>query len=96
MAKVVQTNITDENLIKETLQREGFSNIFTWTDRQGTKYPTHTHPNYEVRWVVDGILQIEENGEILELHPGDRMESDPNTPHSAYAKSTVTYVCGSR
>ncbi len=96
MAKVIHTDITDENLIKETLQKEGFFNIFTWSDPKDTRYPLHTHPHYEVRWIVDGVLQIEENGEIIELHPGDRMESKSNTPHSAYAKSAVTYVCGSR
>lgn len=96
MAKVFHTGITDEKQIKKTLQEEGFSNIFTWTDSQGTHYPTHTHPHYEVRWIVDGTLQIEEDGNIIELNPGDRIESEPNTPHAAYAPTTVTYVCASR
>ena len=96
MAKVIHTGITDRNLITKTLQEEGFFNIFTWTDQAGTRYGVHTHPHYEVRWIIDGTLQIEENGTVLELHPGERMESEPNTPHSAYAKTTVTYVCASR
>ncbi|MRI58955.1 MAG: cupin domain-containing protein [Epsilonproteobacteria bacterium] len=96
MAKILKTDITDENLMKKTLQEEGFFNIFTWHDRAGTKYPEHTHPHYEVRWIVDGVLVIEENGKRIELHPGDRMESLPNTPHSAYCPTDVTYVCGSR
>ncbi|NPA04104.1 MAG: cupin domain-containing protein [Epsilonproteobacteria bacterium] len=96
MAKVIKTKITDEKRIKETLQKEGFFNIFTWEDSKGTTYPTHTHPHYEVRWIVRGTLVIEENGEEIVLNPGDRLESEPNTPHSAYCPTDVIYVCGSR
>ncbi len=96
MAKVIKTDITDEAIMKKTLQEEGFFNIFTWSDRAGTRYPEHTHPHYEVRWIVEGVLVIEENGQKIELHPGDRMESLPNTPHSAYCPTDVVYVCGSR
>ncbi len=96
MAKVIKTGITDEQQIKETLRKEGFFHIFTWHDKRDTKYPEHTHPYYEVRWIVEGVLVIVENAQEIELHPGDRLESLPNTPHSAYAKSDVTYVCGSR
>jgi len=96
MAKVIKTNLTDAEKIKKTLQKEGFFNIFLWSDPEGRVYPVHTHPHYEVRWIVEGVLLIVENGKEIELHPGDRLESLPNTPHSAYAKSDVTYVCGSR
>ncbi|WP_070105400.1 cupin domain-containing protein [Nitratiruptor sp. SB155-2] len=96
MAKVIKTGITDEKAIKETLQKEGFSNIFIWRDAPHTKYPLHTHPHYEVRWIMDGILEIEENGTKYTLQPGDRLESEPQTPHTAYTPTGVTYICGSR
>ncbi len=96
MAKVIKTNITNTDLIRETLQKEGFFNIFTWQDGPNTSYPLHRHPHYEVRWVVDGILEITQNGKTIRLEPGDRMETEPNILHSAYTPTGTTYVCGSR
>ena len=96
MAKVIKTNLTDAEKIKKTLQKEGFFNIFLWSDPEGRVYPVHTHPHYEVRWIVDGKLLIKEGEEEFILTPGDRLESLPHTPHSAKALEDVTYVCGSR
>ncbi|SFP38403.1 cupin domain-containing protein [Hydrogenimonas thermophila] len=96
MAKVVKTSITDEKKIKEILEKEGYFNIFKWCDSEGTKYPEHTHPHYEVRWILSGHLQIIENGKTIDLFPGDRMESVANTPHSAYVPKDVCYICASR
>ena len=96
MAKVIKTGIIDEKIIKETLQKEGFFNIFKWQDTKGTVYPVHTHPDYEVRWILKGTLVIKENSKAIELNPGDRFETPPQTPHSAFAKSDVVYICGSR
>ncbi len=96
MADVVHTEITEEAVIVRRLKEEGFFNIFTWYDRAGTRYGVHTHPHHEVRWILTGRLVIEEAGRSIELGPGDRMESEPETPHSAYAPEDVRYVCGSR
>ncbi len=96
MAKVIHTDVTDESKIYETLRKEGFFNIFTWHDAKDTRYPVHTHPHYEVRWVIEGTLVIIEDGQELQLHPGDRLESLPHTPHAAYTPTGVTYVCASR
>ncbi len=96
MAKVVHTNTIDQEKIKKALQEEGFTNVFIWRDTKGTRYPLHTHPHYEVRWIVDGTLVIIEGSEEIELHPGDRLETLPDTPHEAFAKTDVTYICGSR
>jgi len=96
MAKVFHTGVSDEGKIRETLRQEGFFNVFKWCDRAGTRYPTHTHPHYEVRWILSGRLVIEEGGTAVELKPGDRMESEPDTPHSAYAPEEVCYICGNR
>ena len=38
MAKLFRTGVTDENMIKETLRKEGFFNIFTWRDAPHTRY----------------------------------------------------------
>ncbi len=96
MVKVEATGITDPKTIEEILQKEGFFNIFLWHDSANTSYPPHTHPHYEVRWIVEGELVIEQDGKRYHLKPGDRMESEPNTLHSAYAPKDVSYICGSR
>ena len=96
MAKVIKTNITDENKIINILKEEGYFNIFKWCDKKGTSYPLHTHPYNEVRWIINGELEIIENNTSFYLKPGDRMESVANTPHSAYAISDVCYICGSK
>ncbi len=96
MAKVIHTDITDESKIYETLKKEGFFNIFTWTDSKNTKYPLHTHPHYEVRWIVEGELVIVEDGKEIVLKAGDRLETAPNTPHAAYTKIGAKYICASR
>ena len=96
MAKVIETNITNEQEIIKILEKEGYFNIFKWCDKKGTSYPIHTHPHNEVRWILNGELEIIENGVPLRLKAGDRMESVANTPHSAYAISDVCYICGSK
>ncbi|SMC08954.1 cupin domain-containing protein [Nitratiruptor tergarcus] len=96
MAKVIKTGIRDEKTIKETLQKEGFFNIFTWHDEPHTSYPVHSHPHYEVRWIIDGVLEITQDGKTIRLQPGDRLESEPNTPHSAFTPTGTIYVCASR
>ncbi|WP_353662690.1 cupin domain-containing protein [Hydrogenimonas sp. SS33] len=96
MAKVVHTGITDETEIRRILEKEGYFNIFRWCDSAGTRYAEHTHPHDEVRWILSGTLHIMEMGATLELQSGDRMESEADTPHSAYAPEEVCYICGSR
>ncbi|MRI82894.1 MAG: cupin domain-containing protein [Nitratiruptor sp.] len=96
MVKVVHTGISDPNQIRQILHREGFGNIFLWSDRGGTSYPPHRHPHHEVRWIVEGELIIEQDGRRYHLRPGDRLESSPNLLHSAYAPCDVTYICGSK
>ncbi len=96
MARVVETGITDESEIRQILEEEGCFNIFRWSDAASTSYSEHTHPHEEVRWVVSGVLEIREGKRRLRLHPGDRLESSANTPHSAYVPEDVVYICASR
>ncbi len=96
MSEVKHTSITDEKRIEEILKSEGYFNIFVWHDRAGTRYEEHTHPYDEVRWVVSGTLQIMESGSTITLNAGDRLESEADTPHSAYVPEDVTYICASK
>ncbi|WP_457594438.1 cupin domain-containing protein [Hydrogenimonas sp.] len=96
MAKVERTGITDKKRIEEILKSEGCFDIFVWSDHAGTRYGEHTHPHDEVRWVLSGALQIIEKGRTITLSAGDRLDSEANTPHSAYVPEDVAYVCASK
>ena len=96
MAKVRSTGITDEAQIRRILREEGYFNLFRWCDDAGSRYGVHTHPHREVRWILSGRLMIREGDEWLSLGPGDRMESEAEVPHEAFAPEDVCYLCASR
>ncbi len=96
MAQIERTGITDEESARRVLEAEGFGDLFVWSDTAGTRYPLHTHPRKEVRWVLSGRLVIVEEGIALELGPGDRVTTEAEVPHSAYVPEDVRYLCGSR
>ncbi len=93
---VKHTKIKDFDRIKSILEGEGFFNIFLWRDSKGTFYDTHTHPHYELRWVIEGSIIIRSGEKSYVLKPGDRFETEPLTPHSAEVLEEVVYVCASR
>ncbi len=94
--RVISTNITDPELIKNQLKKEGYKDIFSWSDSPNSFYDWHTHPYDEVRWVYSGEVIIgTEEGEFL-LKPGDKMEIKPNTKHWAKSEKGVSYICGSK
>ena len=93
--RVDSTGVKDEGEIKDTLKRKGYS-VYTWSDPPGTYYSTHTHPDREVRWVVEGEVVIGVEGKEITLREGDMVELDPNTPHWAKTEVGVRYVCGSK
>ncbi len=93
--KLVRTDIKDGDEARRILEEEGFS-TYLWSDSPGTYYPTHTHPDYEVRWVIEGEVVIGAEGKEYTLKPGDRIELEPETPHWAKTEKGVTYLCGSK
>jgi len=93
---VRSTGITDINEIKNLLEKEGYTNIFTWCDGAGSFYDWHIHPYQEVRWVYSGeIVMGTEDGEVV-LKPGDRLDLPAGTKHWAKTDKGVCYVCGSK
>ncbi len=95
-AKVEKTGITNVAEIKERLEKEGYSDIYTWSDYPDTYYDWHKHSFDEVRWVYKGTVKIGCGDRVIELHPGDKMEIPAGTEHWAETKEGVSYVCGSK
>ncbi len=94
--EIKKTGISDIQKIKQILEQEGYSNIYTWCDSEGTFYDWHTHSYDEVRWVYEGSVVIGYEGGQVELFPGDRLEIKSGTKHWAKTKTGVCYVCASK
>ncbi|WP_164930615.1 cupin domain-containing protein [Aquifex aeolicus] len=93
--KFNSTGIKDKEKIYEILRKEGYS-VYEWYDSPGTYYPTHTHPDREIRWVIEGEVVIGAEGKEFVLKEGDMIELEPNTPHWAKTEKGVRYICGSK
>ena len=94
--KVEHTGVSNIKEIIKTLEREGYTNIFTWCDEGGSFYDWHTHSYQEVRWIYRGsIIMGTEEGEFL-LKEGDRIDLPAGTLHWAKTEEGVCYVCGSK
>jgi len=46
-----KTGIKEREKVYSILRKRGYS-VYEWYDPPGTYYPTHTHPDKEVRWVI--------------------------------------------
>lgn len=88
----------DPETAKENLRAEGFS-VFAWSDRPGTIYPDHSHPDDQSHWIVSGTLELNvQNVGLVQLGPGDRDLMPAGTVHSARVIGTVpvVYLIGSK
>jgi len=94
---VEKTGITNEEEIFKKLKKEGYVNLFVWSDPPNAFYDWHVHPFNEVRWVVEGEITIETEERVYRLKPGDKLKVPAGTRHKALVGSSgVTYVCGSK
>ena len=61
------------------------SGCYSWSNAPGDRYAPHTHSYEKVLYCVDGsiMFMLEDEGQNLELKPGDRMVLKPGTVHSA-------------
>jgi quercetin dioxygenase-like cupin family protein len=46
--------------------------------------PVHTHPHEQVGYVVDGLVEMEIDGDKFVLAKGDSYYAPSNVPHGAY------------
>ena len=54
-----------------------------WSNGPGDRYEAHSHAYHKVLYCARGSIRFESNGGVFELHPGDRLDIPPGTPHSA-------------
>jgi len=56
-----------------------------WSNRPGDVYASHSHGYHKVLFCLRGSITFSVDGApgTYELHPGDRLDIEPNTPHAA-------------
>jgi len=82
--------------IEEKLKSLGYGSFYTWYDPPGTYYDWHTHPEDEVRYVLEGEITIGTEEGVYSLKAGDMLEVKAGTRHWARTEEGVRYICGSR
>ena len=55
----------------------------TWSNQPGYVYGEHEHGYHKVLFCVDGSITFHIREGDVEMHPGDRLDLSPGTPHSA-------------
>ena len=57
-----------------------------WSSEPGGAFAPHTHAYHKVSNCLRGSITFTlASGEVLDLHPGDRLDLEPQTLHSAVA-----------
>jgi quercetin dioxygenase-like cupin family protein len=72
-----------EDELTRLLRDEGLSPRW-WSNAPGDRYGSHSHPYHKVLYCARGSVRFDlPGGESVELSAGDRLDVEPNTPHSA-------------
>jgi len=81
----------------QTLEKEGWSSVYEWSEAPGTEYPEHSHQVHTAIIITEGSMSISMNGETKELQVGDRIEIPPHSVHSVVVGSAgCQFVVGER
>jgi quercetin dioxygenase-like cupin family protein len=78
------------------LKKEGYKNIFLYSNTKGTYYNWHRHPYEEVRIMLKGKMKINTKNNSFLLSPGDRLDVPAGEEHEAYVLEDCEYICGTK
>jgi quercetin dioxygenase-like cupin family protein len=70
------------NSVRRRLEGEGLL-PYAWSNAPGDHYGEHSHLYRKVLYCVEGSIVFHVDGESVTLHPGDRLEIEPDTMHAA-------------
>lgn len=54
-----------------------------WGNAPGDTYDSHTHNYHKVLYCASGSITFHTSDGDFELHEGDRLDVEPDTPHAA-------------
>jgi mannose-6-phosphate isomerase-like protein (cupin superfamily) len=66
----------------QTLEKEGFADVFEWQDLAGKVYAEHAHTGKVTYMVTDGSITFTLNGEDRLVNAGERFNVPISIPHS--------------
>ena len=73
----------DERAVLGAFRREGLT-PHQWSNGPGEVYGAHSHGYHKVLYCLRGSITFAlEEGSSIELFPGDRLDIEPGTTHSA-------------
>ena len=66
------------------MRAEGLS-AYRWDNGPHAVYAAHSHPYHKVLYCLRGSIRfvLTREGQAIELRPGDRLDLEPETEHSA-------------
>lgn len=67
----------------QTLEKEGFNNVYETQDAPEAIYEEHIHKGRVTVFVTEGSFAITMAGQVTNLVAGDRCNIPPNVPYSA-------------
>jgi quercetin dioxygenase-like cupin family protein len=72
----------DRSQIEAKFGEEGLS-PHGWGNAPGDTYGRHAHGYHKVLYCVSGSIVFHTDDGDIELHPGDRLDVEPDTDHAA-------------
>lgn len=76
----------DEEVARGLFAAENCPRPRRWTGAPGEEYPLHAHGYHKVLFVMAGSITCEdEERKTYHLNPGDRLDIEPGTDHTASA-----------
>jgi quercetin dioxygenase-like cupin family protein len=79
-----KTAAYNEQAVLDAFARESLSPN-RWSNAPGDVYAPHAHGYHKVLYCLRGsiVFTLTDTADRYELHPGDRLDIEPHTPHSA-------------
>jgi quercetin dioxygenase-like cupin family protein len=79
-----KTAAYNEQAVLDAFARESLS-PHRWSNGPGDVYAPHTHGYHKVLFCLRGsiVFTLTDTTERFDLHPGDRLDIEPHTSHSA-------------
>jgi hypothetical protein len=80
--EVVYLNMELSGRYIQTLEKEGFADVFEWQDPAGKVYSEHSHAGKVTYMITDGSITFTLEGVDKLIKAGDRFNVPVGVPHS--------------
>jgi mannose-6-phosphate isomerase-like protein (cupin superfamily) len=69
--------------LEARFRQEGLTDPRWWSNGPADRYERHHHPYHKVLYCAEGSIVFHVDGDDVALGPGDRLDIDAGTDHSA-------------